>query len=226
MKNIISLLGAFAIITTACQAQTKQERPVNGFTSIKAESAIQVIVTMGDKESLYFESDEETLPKLQAEVRSGCLRIYTNKNIKGDHKLIAHVSAKMLNGLSASGAADIELSNTLNCDKLRLEASGAGNIKAQVNAKEIDAEATGAGNIKVSGVVHKLKAEATGAGNLKAGELKSETAEVNASGAGTVRVNVSQSLDAEASGAGSIIYSGDPKSKNINVSTAGSVKKA
>ena len=226
MKKIAIIIGAFILSYSSVVAQIKQDRKVENFTQVKACDAIKVILSIGDKESLTFEADEEIMSKLKGEVKDGQLKLHIDGNVRGERKMVAYITAKSLTPLNATGAACIELNTTYTCDKMKLEASGAGSIKAELNAKEVNAYANGAGSIKVSGTTQKLEATSTGAACLKAEGLKSETVEVTASGAGTAKVNAIQSLDANASGAGSVIYVGEPKNKTLNISSAGNINKA
>jgi hypothetical protein len=224
MKKSIGILS-LALVTALSTAQTKQERKAEGFTKISASSAIECIVTIGDKEGVVFEASEEALSKLKAEVRGGKLSLYVEGDLNNSSKMTAYVTAKKIEGLTATGAANVELKNALTCDEIEIEASGAGKVALEVTAKEVEAEASGAGVIKISGSSKTLKAKASGAGILKAGDLKSESVDIVCSGAGNAKVNASQNLNANASGAGSITYLGEPKNKTAKASSAGSIHK-
>lgn len=63
------------------------------------------------------------------------------------------------------------------------------------------------------------------AGKLDAYDLVSRKCNVSVSSAGHAKINVVEELDAEASSAGSITYTGDPKEIRIEKSSAGSVSK-
>jgi hypothetical protein len=206
-------------------AQSKKEVKVENFTGIEATSAIEVIVTIGSNEGVVFEASEDALKKLKAEVKNGELHLFVDGDLHNSGELKAYVSAKTLDDLNVNGAASIEVKQVLTCTKMELEASGAGSIKLELNAQEVVANASGAAQIKVSGSTKKLNATATGAGCIKAEDLKASDVDVTASGAGNAKVNVSENLNAHASGAGNVTYIGDPKKSQVNAKTAGSINK-
>jgi hypothetical protein len=227
MKRIMTLTAALLLGAGSLLGQSKKEVKVDGFTAIEASSAIQVIVTMGNTEGVVFEATEEALPKLKAEVKKGELHLYIEgelKNYSGELK--AYVSAKMLNELSVNGAASIEVKEPLTVDKMELEASGAGLIKLEVTAKTVIADVSGAAVINIKGKTNDLKATSSGAANLKAENLQASNVDVTATGAGCAKVNVSESLNATASGAASINYTGEPKKSQVSAKSAGCVKKS
>lgn len=226
MKTIGVTIAALVFSISTSFAQIKQERKVSSFSKLKSTSAIKVILTIGDKESVTFEAEEAVLPKLKAEVKGGELKLYTDGNVNTKKQMVAYVTAKSISSLDAESASSIEVTNAVNADVMNLVASSAGSIKLELNAKQVIANVDGAGSIKVKGATSSLKANASGAGSLKALELKSEKVVVTASGAGSANVNAIQSLDATANSAGSVTYIGEPKEKKINNSISGNIKKS
>ncbi len=85
--------------------------------------------------------------------------------------------------------------------------------------------APGASKIKISGEVKNLNANASGASGIDAENLKTENAEVEASGASSATVAPTGELNANASGASGIIYAGEPKNIRQDASGMSSVKK-
>ncbi len=63
-----------------------------------------------------------------------------------------------------------------------------------------------------------------GSGTYQAKDLESKVVKINVAGAGSAIVNVSEELDAEISGVGSVEYIGDPTVKQ-DVNGAGQVGK-
>lgn len=226
MKKIGLAIVSALFVFNVSFAQVKQERNVSGFTKVKSENAIKVIITVGEKESLTFEAEENVLPKLKAEVKNGELKIYVSGDASSKKPMVAYVTAKTITALYAESASSLEVTNAISVDKMDLKAKSAGSIKLELNAKLVVANVEGAGSIKVKGVTNSLTANASGAGSLKAMELKSDKVVVNASGAGSANVNAIQSLEANATGAGSVTYIGEPKEKKLNNSISSSIRKS
>jgi hypothetical protein len=223
MKKIIAAICVFS--SSIYYGQIKQEVKVEPFSKIKAGSALKVIVSLGNQESVVFEAEEEVLKKMRAEVKGGELQLSIEGKCNSEKDILVYVTAKSLKEVEADGAASVEIKDELKGDKLKMEAKGAAKITAQINTKELLAEVSGAGYIKIKGEAVKLSADVSGAGNLKADDLKAKEVEVHANGAGKASVNASDNLKASASGAGNIYYTGDPKNKELDAKSAGHISK-
>jgi hypothetical protein len=146
--------------------------------------------------------------------------------MKDDKDITVFITVKSLNSLENSGVADIKSENKLICENLTLVSQGVGNINLDVAAKEIKTSVSGAGNITLKGSTQLLDVDLSGAGNLKASDLEANKVVAKVSGAGDAKVNAIQSLTADVSGAGSIIYKGNPIDRNVNISGVGSVRES
>jgi Putative auto-transporter adhesin, head GIN domain len=202
-----------------------EKRQVGDFKGISAGGGFEVELKTGPVISVEVEADDNLIKLIETRVSGDVLRIETrdNFNIHDGHYKV-YVTAPEITSIKSSGAANIKAVDILKSDsKITLDASGAGNIKAAVDAPEIETEASGAGNIEISGKTREYDAKASGSGNIKSSKLMSETTDAEASGAGSVHVYASVNLKAHASGAGSIYYKGGA-SVDKSVSGAGSVK--
>jgi hypothetical protein len=222
MKNILFLSAL--VLCAALTAQTKQDRPVSGFNAIKVSSAIKVILTMGDQESLTFEAEDDVLPKLKSEVRNGELHLFTEGNTNTKKDMKAYVTARQLQGVEVTGAASLKLTNNLQGDKFSMESSGAGNIEMAIKVNELDCDITGAANIELKGEAARIMLDLSGASDFSASKLTSENVKIKATGASKAQVSASKTLKVNATGASKVIYSGAPKDKDIFTSGAASVK--
>lgn len=211
---------------TYSTATAQQTRTIGDFTGIKAGDSFIINITQSDASSVKVTAPESVQSQIKTEVKEGILMITSEGNIKTNDDIVISVGIKSLNSLDISGAAELKSENQLICEKLDVTSNGAGDIHIDVKAAEIKAAISGAGDVTIKGTAQSLNATVSGAGNLKAAGL--ETAKVNAkvSGAGDAKVYASQSLDADVSGAGSIIYKGNPVDRNVNISGAGSVRES
>jgi hypothetical protein len=155
--------------------------------------------------SVVIEADDNLLQYIKTEVRGDTLKIYTDGKISMQKKASVKISMPEITGLDVSGASTVVVSN-VKADALELDASGASNITIDGEAKE-------------------LVADASGASEIDAEELKVENAAVEASGASSATVSPANELKADASGASSIYYTGEPKNVVPKSSGASSVKK-
>ena len=95
---------------------------------------------------------------------------------------------------------------------------------SNLSGPEFYLEADGATRATLSGNVNAVSASVNGAGKLDADALATRAMELEINGAGRANVNVADALKVTISGAGKVIYTGDPQvSREIN--GAGSVRK-
>ena len=142
--------------------------------------------------------------------------------------------------LEAESASVIEV--TAAAKEVSIEASGASHIKAEVATDELDGEFSGASAITLSGHVTDADIEVSGASTLRADKLRASELEIECSGAskayalgvncttkasGASHINVEclAQLNATASGASSIVYSGDCVLNTISNTGASSIRK-
>lgn len=227
-----------------------QLRKLGSFTSIKVSSAIDLYLTQaGNCQVAVSAANEEYRDKIITVVEGSTLIIKMQDRdgwcffCWGNTKAKAYLSVKELDALMASGATNVHLMNKLEMNKLKIklagasdlkgdmkvenlsiEVSGASDYKGQVEAKNMSIEASGASKVELSGTVDDLSLEVSGASDAKLYNLIAKGAMVNASGASTANVNVSQLIKAESSGASSINYKGHATVKEISNSGASKIK--
>lgn len=142
--------------------------------------------------------------------------------------------------LEAESASLIEV--TAAAKEVSIEASGASHIKAEVATDELDCEFSGASGITLSGHVTDADIEVSGASTLRAEKLRASKMELEcsgtskayalgvncttkASGASHINVECLAQLNATASGASSIVYSGDCVLNTTSNTGASSIRK-
>ena len=249
IKMIALVLLSF--VTINGWSQTKQTRKVAPFTKLEINSAITVYLRHGDKSSVEIESNDDKLNKIITEVTNGKLKISreNNNNFNWDFwkstKVTAYITMDKLEALEISGASivkaegefkadnfELKLSGAskvdldLTCkDKMNLSLSGASKADIKLSCSSVYAHLSGASNINVDGKTKNQKIEASGASNYRAFDLVGNNAEVNASGASNIEVNVGESIVGRASGASNVKYKGGAPKAELNTSGASNAKK-
>jgi hypothetical protein len=95
-----------------------------------------------------------------------------------------------------------------------LGASGASTVTAfGLSSDSLQITVSGASKVMVGGETMDLQADVSGASSLLAGELSAQSAKATVSGASHSELNVSGQLVADASGASSVCYHGEPQVK-------------
>ena len=185
---------------------TSEARDVSGFDEVELQGVGNLSLEQTGSESLTVEAEEDVLPKIRTEVENKRLIISPERNtsINTTKPINYKLTVKNLN---------------------TLEVSGSGNVEAEdINTDELAVTIGGAGDVEIRGSADSQEVEISGSGEYKAGDLESKEATIDVRGSGLATVNVSDELEAEVSGSGSVEYIGDPMVQQ-EVSGAGEVRK-
>ena len=237
MKAMRRILFVFALaISATCvsyaannTAEETQVRDVKNFNAVDVSTGIQLYITMGNTESLKIEASEKIINNVRSEVRNGTLHIYVKKtgilfpSFRSNSSIKAYLSVKELNRLQASAGAQVKSENTIKGNALDLGASSGSHVNMDLAYQELNINSSSGAQMKVKGITKNLKAATSSGGSVNAADLQSEYGRINASSGGHITVNTTTEITASASSGGSIRYSGNPRNKNINKSSGGSV---
>lgn len=179
-----------------------ENRSVSDFRKVDVGGVFNVEVVAGKEYSVQVEADDNLVPLIKTEVSDGVLEISSEKRIRSSSKLTVRVTAPDIDHIDVGGAAKASVSGVKN--------------------NSFSAHTSGASKLSVSGETASLKIEVSGASKIDASGLNAGNAEVDASGASNVSLNVSGNLKADASGASKISYSGTPS--NVEKHTSGASK--
>ena len=226
-----------------------QLRKLPNFTSIRVSNAIELFISQSNKTEVAVSAkSEEYRNRIITEVSGGTLiiRMADNRWWKfgnEDYRIKAYVSVKDLYAITASGATNIKIVNGLSSEKLKINLEGASDLKGDIKAGTLLADLSGASSFKgtvqanafsmkgsgacafeVSGSGDDLILDVSGASSVKMYDYLVKGASVDASGASSVKINVSGILTLHATGASSIDYKGAAAIKDMQSSGASSVR--
>jgi len=216
---------------------------VSNFNSITLENSGDVYIEQGQTESVTVEADDNILPLLETKVTGKELVLTTKPNtgINPSRKIVYRITAKDLTRLSLKGSGNFYVS-PLQSDSMELSLNGSGNIKiddlstgklsmdlngsGNINVDKLAATAigssiNGSGDIQLAGEAPTQKISFNGSGNYRAGDLKSNSAEISIPGSAEVTIWVTDTLNANINGSGTIRYYGKP---SVNQTGNGSGK--
>jgi phage shock protein PspC (stress-responsive transcriptional regulator) len=205
-------------------AYTDEQRTVEPFREIEISGNIELEFTQDSAKSVKVSAPENSIGQVITKVENGVLKVYSEK-VFMNRSIRLFVSNDSLYSMKASGASRVRTTNTLNAKSLDIEASGASNVKMDLNISSVvDVEANGASYCDLDGTANLIKVDASGASKVEADQLKAVNAETEANGASKIRVYSTGKLDADASGASTIKYGGSPVNINKSESGASEVK--
>lgn len=183
-----------------------EKRVVSDFKEIQIGGAYELeVVAQQETQGIEIEGDDNILPLIKTEVRNGTLYVESDRPFNVKKAIRVKISAMDIRGLDISGACNAEVKN-IKADRFELNVSGASDINIQ-------------------GETTSLKIDSNGVSKINAEKLTARSVNVSTSGTGTTRVYATEEITADASGASSITYSGDPKVVNKKDSGASSITK-
>jgi hypothetical protein len=199
-----------------------ESREVGEFADIAVSGAIKLDVTVGPAVAIDITAEDNILPHVKTEVTGDRLKIFVDESYSSKLGVKVQMAAPELRGLRASGASKTTVTDASG-ERFRLGLSGASECKWKGEVDALAMKLDGGSQAKVSGTAGRLEMNCSGASKVEARDLETKTAKAKLSGASTARVNVSDDLNVEASGASSLRFSGQPTVKK-NVSGASTVR--
>lgn len=126
-----------------------------------------------------------------------------------------------------SSSGDVHLPVGFKAVSLAIQASSSGDVKGEATIeKGVSARASSSGDIELRGICTRpFEADASSSGDIDCGNFTCQTAQCSASSSGTVRIRVTERIDAHASSSGDIYWSGSATPGSISSSSSGSVRK-
>lgn len=222
---IIGLLTSCAAITKHGPV-VKEDRQVASFTRIHAESAFEIDFTSNPNTSVIVEAPDDIIGKIKTEVSNGTLEIELKGEVNNiEQPIKIHLQGPSLEAANLEGACGLDLLSALNGTNFYLDLSGASSFKGTIYMKEVTLNMEGASSATVGGITNRFTASVSGASTLDAVKFSAATVNVKAEGASNATILADSSLDAEASGAASISYKGNPVMVQKDSDGAGNVMK-
>lgn len=204
-------------------------REAKNFQAIEISNAFDVYLTQGNEESVAVSASEAKYREnIKVEVKGGVLIVrYDNKGKwqTGNKKLKAYISFKQINSLDVSGACDVYIVGDWKTENLKMDLSGASNLKGQINARKLMVDLNGASDLTLTGIADQLNIEASGASEFKGFDLAVEYCNAKASGASDIKITVNKELSAEASGASDVKYRGNGLIRDVKTSGSSSISR-
>ena len=224
--KVLILLGC--LISCAVVGQQSEVRNLGTFKGVKAAEAINVYLKKGDKESVKVEATGTDLADVLTEITGSYLKIHMKNDVRfGRNRTVkVYVTYVSLDKIAASSASNIFSDGTITSDLMEIHASSAANVEISLTATDLKVSVSSAGEVTLEGKTKSFDAETSSAGVVNAYNLLAETAKASASSGGTIKLSVTNGLNAHASSGGSIRYRGNPLKTNTNASSGGSVTRS
>ncbi len=232
-----------SLVTGSGNIVTRQEQ-FTGFDRLEIGYAFHATIRQGDSFAVTVRVDDNLVQYLDVRQTGTTLHVGFRPGtmiVRGTMEV--DVTMPQLGSLALSGASkgtiggfssdnsvtlDVSGGSSLQGDirsgNMRLGVSGASKVNVTGSAGDLAIDASGASKISLAGSAGNVAVNASGASRVDASNLTVRDARLGVSGASEIWVNASGRLDANASGASHINYTGNPTMGNIQTSGASTVK--
>jgi len=196
-----------------------EEYAFANFTRVEISSAFVFEIGYSDSYSINVTADDNLIDYVQVSQDGETLKI--RLGAAPSFRLVtlrASVTMPRLNGLTVSGASRGTVSDFTPTEGLNITVSGASRVEGDFTAGDIGFDVSGASTVQLEGSADDMVAVVSGACTFNLGDFTVNNADVNISGASTGTINLDGRLDANVSGASTLLYIGDPTMGTIDVS--------
>lgn len=232
----IALIAGMALGLSGCilrraegSAPRTEERDVaSSFDTIDFEGWGELVIKEGEDYEVEVSGSRDMLDRLRTDVRGDTLRIYQESNTQiyffgiPNDELKVTVTLPGLRGLELDGAGQVTLDG-IESESLEIELGGAGDVSGDVDVDELAIVLSGAGTVALEGRADVQDIELSGLGSFDGSELEGRDGSVRMSGAGSATMWVTQALEVDLSGLGTVEYYGDPEVDVKRMDGAGTI---
>ena len=181
-----------------------QARDVAAFNSVELAGSNNVLIRVGEKQSIVVRADDNLLHRVTTEVQSGRLVIAnTPGSLTTNSPMSVEINVPTLNALTLSGSGNIVV-NGIETESLKLTLPGSGTLTGSGTATRLDVTVSGSGTVQFT--------------QLVANDVRAVV-----SGSGSIFITATKSLDASVSGSGAILYAGNPQDVTESVTGEGAI---
>ncbi len=205
----------------------EETRPVSGVTGVDLETIGNVIIQIGDQESLRIEAEDNLMQYFETDVRGNTLRISTtprNVNLRPTRPVNFFLTVQDLELVSISGSGDIQVPD-LETSRFEVDIGGSGDVSlGDLDAERLEISIGGSGDVSTASVeVPTFRVKINGSGDITLGELDADDLSLDVNGSGNLRIDDGQVGEQEIDINGSGDFRAeDLASKVVNIRIGGS----
>ena len=223
MKNYI-ITGILILFATLTFAQKSEERKIDSFDKIDVFGNIEVVMSLGDTETLRIETKNIDPSEVSTQVKENLLKIKMSSNLFDDDvKVKVFVTYKVIREISSNASAAVKFNNPVTGDKVVINATSGGRVvlKADLNAVELNAY-QGA-QVDISGKTKLLEAYVNTGGILAGSDFTADEAYMKMNTGGKAEIIVNKRIEAHVNTGANFSYFGKPEKEDLNTTLGGKI---
>lgn len=190
--------------------EAAQPRELESFSAIEVGGNFNLVVHVEPSESQRVEvrGDDNLISEVHTYVRNGELEIGFKDIgvVRPKLPLTVEVWVPSLSALEAAGSTDVTVDG--------------------LHGDSFEIDIAGSADIRLSGQVRSFEIDIAGSADVDARELKAAIVEADIAGSADADVHVSERLDVDVAGSGSVRYWGQPTDIRHDIAGSGSVEAA
>lgn len=226
MKNLIVLLSVAVLLVSCdkekreCPGATEKSFNLSGFSKIKLGDANTISVTKGDVFSIKATGCTSDLDDLDLTVDANHFLDIKFRNYRSErYRVDFVVTLPTLVSLQLSGASKGTIGGFAGQNSvIRNILSGASECRMTGTAANASFDISGASKLVLAGTTASLYGTISGASRLEAYEVNATEVDIAVSGSSKAYVRPLDAIYADASGASTIYYKGNPTTKHFQTS--------
>ena len=196
--------GSSNSTTEGSGVSARQVRDVAPFNSVALAGSNNVVIRVGENQSIVVRADDNLLDRVTTEVQSGRLVIAnTPGSLTTNSPMMVEVNVPALDALTLTGSGNI--------------------VVTGIETESLEVTLPGSGTVTGSGTAARLDITVSGSGAVQFTRLVANDVRAVVSGSGSIFVTATRSLDASVSGAGAILYQGNPQDVTKSVTGTGTI---
>ncbi len=194
------------------------------FDSVEISDTFQADLTAGDGYAVEVTVDDNLVDYLEVEQHGSTVKIGLKPfTAAGNAHLRARITLPTLGGLDVSGASRAGVKGFQSDKNMLIKVSGASEIDGDMATGHLAADVSGGSTLRLNGRGSTVHAMASGASTIDLRDFAANGADVDASGASRIELDTSGTLNARASGASTVHYTGHPALGRVDESGASTV---
>jgi hypothetical protein len=225
----VTLLAACADVSiTGSGNVVTEEESFSDFDKVDISHGFKVDVSQGDTFRVVFRADDNVMEHVDVSKSGDTLRIGLKARRSYDLRdttLEAEVTMPALAGLDLSSGSRVTVTGFKSTEDFDANLSAGSHLGGDIEAGNVNFDLSSGSGMTLSGSAQDLKLDASSGGRIDLGDFSVVNANVDMSSGGTSKVNVSGTLDANASSGSHVTYVGNPTLGDIDTSGGASVER-
>lgn len=191
----------------------EETREISNVTGVELATLGNLVIEVGDTESLRIEAEDNLMEYFESEVRGGKLRIRTKEGVRlnATRPVNYYLTVFSLDTIVITSSGDIQAPD-LEAEQFSITISSSGDLQmGNLNANNLDVTISSSGDLDIAGgQVQRQNVSISSSGSYTAPDLESAMADVRLSSSGSATIWVQDNLRVNLSSSGDVRYRGNP----------------